>query len=388
MLIFVSGRVFIMEKQVRTAIIGIGSMGKRYAKMIDGGSIKNMQLTAVCARSDMSCDWVKENISQNVKVYRDVFSLFEHGGEFDAVIIVTPHKLHPKLTIDALNLGKHVMCDKPAGVSVTDAIRMQDTAKEKNLVYGLMFHNRTYPVIRELKARLDSGELGRLNRIMLENSIYYRTSFYHSSGSWRSSWQGEGGGALINQGQHILDYWQWLFGLPQSLYAQISFGKYNDFAVDDEAIITMKYPDNLTGTFILTTGEIQREERLSITGSKGKITMQGNTLTIERNAIDSMEYSRTAKINTRDEMATTTEKIICDSPQAPYECMLDNFVKAITKKEPLIADGLAGIRTLQLTNGAYLSAWENKSVTLPIDGGHFDVLLQEQVQKESQNVTI
>jgi predicted dehydrogenase len=371
-----------MKKEVRTAIIGVGSMGKRYAEMIDGGSIKNMQLTAVCARSDDSYSWVRENISRDVKIYRNTEELFAHSGEFDAVLIVTPHKLHPELTIKALKLGKHVMCDKPAGVSVTDAIRMHEAAKEKKLVYGLMFHNRTYPVIRELKSRLESGEIGHLNRIMLENSIYYRTRAYHNSGSWRSSWQGEGGGALINQGQHILDYWQWLFGLPQSIYAQISFGKYNDFAVDDEAVITMKYPDNLTGIFILTTGEIQREERLSIIGSKGKITMQGNTLTIEKNAMDSMEYLRTAKINTRDEMTTTTEEIVCDMPLAPYEYMLDNFVKAVTDNEPLIADGMAGINTLQLTNAAYLSAWKDRSVALPIDGSEYDELLQERVLKE------
>ena len=54
---------------------------------------------------------------------------------------------------------------------------------------------------------------------------------------WRSSWNGEGGGCLINQGQHILDIWQWLFGMPGSLTAQIAFGKYNDFKVDDEAVL-------------------------------------------------------------------------------------------------------------------------------------------------------
>jgi predicted dehydrogenase len=81
-------------------------------------------------------------------------------------------------------------------------------------------------------------------------------------------------------------------------------------------------------------------------------------------------------------MTTTTEEIVCDMPQAPYECMLDNFVKAVTDNEPLIADGMAGINTLQLTNAAYLSAWKDRSVALPIDGSEYDELLQERVLKE------
>ena len=95
----------------------------------------------------------------------------------------------------------------------------------------------------------------RIKRVQLENSRYFRTWMYHRSGSWRSSWAGEGGGALLNQGQHILDIWQWLFGMPTSIYAVIPYGKYNDFMVDDEATLLMEYPQQRTATFILSTGE-------------------------------------------------------------------------------------------------------------------------------------
>lgn len=371
-----------MKEIVRIVLIGIGSMGKRYAQMISEGRIEGLTLSGICARSIESQNWVRENISQDMILYSDTEEMFAHSEDYDAVLVVTPHKLHPELTIRALQAGKHVMCDKPAGVSVTDAIAMQEEAQKRGLVYAMMFHNRTYPVLRKLKELLETGSIGTLNRILLENSIYYRTAYYHHSGSWRSSWEGEGGGALINQGQHILDYWQWLFGMPESLYANISFGKYNDFLVDDEAIIIMEYPNHLTGTFILTTGEIQREERLCVIGSKGKITMTGNKLTVERNAIDAGEYSKTVQINTRDNMQTATETIECDNPVEPYEKMLDNFVKAIWEEEPLIADGTAGIHTLQLTNGAYMSAWEKKRIMIPIHGAAYDAMLKEHIKEE------
>ncbi|MCQ5164285.1 Gfo/Idh/MocA family oxidoreductase, partial [Faecalibacterium prausnitzii] len=78
--------------------------------------------------------------------------------------------------------------------------------------------------------------------------LYFLSWMYHSSGSWRSSWAGEGVGALLNQGQHILDIWQWLIGMPTSIYAVIPYGKYNDFMVDDEATLLIEYPQQRTAT--------------------------------------------------------------------------------------------------------------------------------------------
>lgn len=369
---------------MKLALIGIGSMGKKYAVMIAKGSIEGMELAGICARSREAQEWVYKNISPDMRIYSDAEDMFAHSTEYDAVLIVTPHKLHPELTIRALKAGKHVMCDKPAGVSVPDAIAMQQEAEKQGLVYAMMFHNRTYPVIQKLKELLESKCIGKLNRILLENTIYYRTQYYHKQGSWRSSWAGEGGGALMNQGQHILDYWQWLFGMPTHLYADVSFGKYNDFQVDDEAVITMEYPDGLTGTFILSTGEIQREERLCITGSKGKITMTGNRITIEKNSMDAQEYAKTAQTNSRDAMQMETEVIECEKPETPYEKMLDNFVKAVCEKETLIADGTAGINTLQLTNGAYLSAWKKERIALPIDNMVYDEMLEDHIKREGK----
>lgn len=88
---------------------------------------------------------------------------------------------------------------------------------------------------------------------------------------------GEGGGALLNQGQHILDIWQWLFGMPISIYAMIPYGKYNDFMVDDEATLLMEYPQQRTATFILSTGEGSYTERLEIVGTKGTALLEKDT---------------------------------------------------------------------------------------------------------------
>lgn len=371
------------NKVLRMAIIGAGNMGGKYAKMIESGSINRTKLTAICARSEASKKWVQENLSSDVKYFSNTEDLFENSDCFDAVLITTPHKTHPELTMKAFELGKHVFCEKPAGVSLSDAKKMDLAAQKADKKYAMMFHCRTYPLMVQLKKLLTEGTVGTINRIILENSIYYRTNFYHQSGTWRSSWTGEGGGLLINQAQHLIDYWQWLFGMPESIYANIPFGKYNDFKVDDEATLLMEYPNKVTGVFIITTGEIQREERLCIIGSKGKISVNGNEITIERNEMDALEYGRTAQINTRDQLKTTTEKIICPLPDKNYEIMLNNFTDAVLDGASLIASGNEGTKALEISNAAYLSAWQHKKIQLPINSNEFDKLLKSNIEQEN-----
>lgn len=369
------------EKVLRTALIGVGVMGKKYAQMLCAGEIPSLVLTAAVCRNENSRKWMND-LCSDVKIYESAEALFNNPEEYDAVIIATPHKSHPILAEQAFNIGKNVMCDKPAGISVSDAVKMNKAAKSSKKVYGIMFHQRLYPKYMKIKQILEKGDIGELNRIMLVNSRYLRTSHYHHSGSWRSSWNGEGGGALINQGQHILDIWQWLFGMPEKLYADIPFGKYNDFNVDDEVTIHMRYKNALTAVFILTTGEAIWEERLEIVGSKGKILLEDNMLHIWYYSEDCSKYIRTAKVNSRENLSVREELITFEDIEEPYSKMLDNFANAVLNDCDLAADGKDAVNPIMLTNAAYYSAWKNKLIELPINTEEYDKMLLEQCSNE------
>lgn len=379
------------KNKVRAALIGVGVMGKKYAEMITEGKVPGMILTAVVARRPEVKKWAMEltnrlEDAEDIKpaVYGDTEELFAEPERYDAVIIVTPHKTHPALAVRSFELGKHVMCDKPAGVTIGQAEYMTAASKKYNKIYGMMFHQRRYPKYLKIKNFIDSGEIGRLERIMLVNSRYYRTAHYHASGSWRSSWSGEGGGALINQGAHILDIWQWLFGMPESIYADIPFGKYNDFKVDDEATIYMRYPENLTAVFMLTTGEAVWEERMEIVGSRGKLLLEDDTLHIWRYGRDSEEYIREAQVNSREELSADEEVIQFEKAEEPYAEMLQNFAEAVTAEDAkiLTAPGEEALNQLMLTNGAYYSAWTGQRVKLPVDAGIYEKELERHCEEE------
>ncbi len=87
---------------------------------------------------------------------------------------------------------------------------------------------------------------------------------------------------LINQGYHLMDFWRDQFGLPESIYADIPFGKYNDFGVDDEATLVMDYPNRVTRAFLMSTGEGIPTERLDIIGPLGRILLDGSIVSVTR----------------------------------------------------------------------------------------------------------
>ena len=370
-------------KTVRCAIIGIGSMGKKYALMLGSGKIAGLTLSAVCCRSRENADWAKSNLPKTVRIFKNEDELYGHSQIFDAVIIVTPHKCHPQMSIRALNAGKHVMCDKPAGVTVTDAKNINVVAARTDKVYAMMCHQRTYAQYIKIKELLKSNSIGQITRIMLENSSFFRTRLYHKSGSWRSSWKGEGGGALINQGYHLLDMWQYLFGLPDCVYACIPFGKYNDFQVDDEATLLMEYPNKITGSFIISTGEGASSERLEIVGTGGRIILDNNRLTLTEFDCDTTEYAKTANVTSREELKEHRREFSFEENTNAYEIMLKNFADAILYGEKLIAPGSESADTLSLVNGAYLSAWKGKKVTFPLDEEEYASELSKREQLES-----
>ena len=198
--------------------------GAQVCQMIAEGKAGALRLTAVVCRSAGAQQWAKDTLPDTVRVCPSAEALYDHTEEFDAVLVVTPHKTHPALVMQAFAHGKHVLCDKPSANALAPALEMNRAAEKSGLVFAMMFHQRRYKKYMRLKKLLDDGALGEIKRVQLENSRYFRTWMYHRSGSWRSSWAGEGGGALLNQGQHILDIWQWLFGMPTSIYAVIPYG--------------------------------------------------------------------------------------------------------------------------------------------------------------------
>ena len=151
-------------QEVRAAVIGTGVMGRKYAQMIAEGKAGALRLTAVVCRSAGAQQWAKDTLPDTVRVCPSADQLYDYAEEFDAVLVVTPHKTHPELVMQAFAHGKHVLCDKPSANALAPALEMNRAAEKSGLVFAMMFHQRRYKKYMRLKKLLDDGALGEIKR--------------------------------------------------------------------------------------------------------------------------------------------------------------------------------------------------------------------------------
>lgn len=157
------------------------------------------------------------------------------------------------LVMEALANGRHVMCEKPAGVYTKHVREMNEFAKKQDKTFAMMFNQRTNCVFRKMKEMVDGGDIGDIKRVNWIITDWYRTQYYYDSGDWRATWSGEGGGVLLNQCPHNLDLLQWICGMPQSVQAFCHEGKWHDIEVEDDVTAYLEYANGATGVFITST---------------------------------------------------------------------------------------------------------------------------------------
>jgi predicted dehydrogenase len=191
-------------KEVRIGIIGIGNMGSAHAQSIKKGEIPGLRLTAVADRKESRKEWAGAELGEEVEIFSEGEELIA-SGLCDAVLVATPHYQHPALVISALRHGLHALCEKPAGVYTKQVREMNEEAEKHNLVFAMMFNQRTNPIYKKMQELVAGKSLGEIKRVNWIITDWYRTQAYYDSGDWRATWDGEGGGVLLNQCPHNLD---------------------------------------------------------------------------------------------------------------------------------------------------------------------------------------
>lgn len=368
-------------EQVRLALIGFGGMGRQYAAMIRDGQVEGMVLAGVCCRNAAGQQLLRAEYP-GVAIYRDVADTLAHAEAFDAALIVTPHTSHVEIARQMVAAGKHILLDKPAGVYAREVRALVDQADKAGVSFGMIFNNRANPAFAKARELLHSGAIGTPVRAVWVCNTWFRTPAYHHSSPWRSSWNGECGGLLINQSQHYLDLWLWLLGAPDAVYADMTFGRYAPITVDDGVDLQLYYDNGLHGTFISSTGENPGVNRLEIWGELGRLCVEDKgRVILEQNE---MSTTRFAAVNREvyGKLAYSRREIPVTPNPAMYQTVLGAFSGHLRKGTPMIADGEDGLRAVELTNAAYVSAWQGRKVRLPVDPAVYEELLHKKQAEE------
>jgi predicted dehydrogenase len=352
-------------EQVRIGIIGIGNMGTGHCENIIKGEVPNMVLSAVADLRESRRIWAKENLPESVRIYEDAESLI-YSGTCDAVLVATPHYDHPRFVIAALENGLHTMCEKPAGVYSKQVQEMNEVSKRCDKVFGMMFNQRTNHVYRKMHELVQGGELGEIKRVNWIVTNWYRSQAYYNSGGWRATWNGEGGGVLLNQCPHNLDLLQWICGMPSSVQAFCHNGKWHDIEVEDDVTAYLEYPNGATGVFVTSTADAPGTNRFEITMTKAKLVCENDKLYCYELDQDEREFCYSTKEGFK--CPEGHERMIeSDGMNLQHIGVLRAFTEKILHGTPMIAEGTEGLNGLMLSNAMHLSSWMGKLLPLPVD---------------------
>lgn len=346
-------------------MIGIGNMGTNHCIKILKNEVPEMELTAVADLREDRRAWAKANLPTEVAVFTTGEELIE-SGICDAVLVATPHYDHPRFVIMALEHGLHVLCEKPAGVYTKQVREMNEVAAKHNLVFAMMFNQRTNHVYRKMHELVTSGKYGQIKRVNWIITTWYRSQAYYNSGGWRATWDGEGGGVLLNQCPHNLDLIQWICGMPSKVQAFCHNGKWHDIEVEDDVTAYLEYPNGATGVFVTSTADMPGTNRFEITLDKAKIVCEENELTVYEVEIPEREYCFTTKEGFAQAPGAYIQ-IETDGENLQHVGVMRAFAGKILHGTPLVAEGIEGINGLTLSNAMHLSSWLKKPIEIPFD---------------------
>ena len=368
-----------MEK-IRVGIIGVGGIGGYYAGKLLKGEHPRLVLAAVTARSAGQQEKVRQYFGDRVAIFADAMEMLD-SGRIDGCIICVPHYDHARYANACLERGIHVLMEKPAGVFTQEIRQLNANAdKRTDTVFAMMYNQRTNHVYRKAKELVAGGQYGALRRSNWICTDWLRPQIYFDSSPWRATWKGEGGGVLLNQCAHQMDLWQWICGMPVSVMAKLHFGKWHAIETEDDATIYVEYPGGVTGVFIASTGDGHGTNRLEIQLEKAQIIVYPNEIRVIEYSQNVNDFSKNAT-GIYEALAWQQIPVETDGLDPEHGGILENWAAAILDGAPLIAPGQEGIRSLELINAAYLSAWEDRTVHLPLDDSYYYTQLQKRMGK-------
>ncbi len=259
------------NKKVRFAVVGSGHIGKRHAEMISRDAESEL-VALVDIRSMKECD--AEHF--NVPFFNSIEKLLSENLDLDVVNICTPNGLHAEQSIKALEAGKHVVCEKPMGLSKEKCEQVIFKALQVSKQVFCVMQNRYSPPSEWLKSIVENGTLGKTFMVQL-NCYWNRDNRYYKKGGWKGT-QDLDGGTLYTQFSHFIDIMYWLFGDIDNIQ-----GKFADFIhqestdFEDSGFISFDFINGGMGCINYSTAVANQnlESSITIVGENGSIKVGG-----------------------------------------------------------------------------------------------------------------
>jgi predicted dehydrogenase len=346
-----------MENKIRWGVIGSGGIARR--RTIPEGIMKakNAMLSTVYDLNAETNEAVARQFG--AQAVDSVARLLE--SDIDAVYVASPANMHFGQVLACAKAGRHILCEKPLGMTVTEAKRMIDSCNKANVLLGIGLMMRFQSQHKEAKRIIDEGRLGKPVYARAQLSCWYPPM----EGAWRQDPATGGGGSLMDMGSHCLDLLEMFFGKVKKVSCFIS-NNVHDYKSEDSAVVTVMFENGAIGTVdtCFCIPDDSSKNLLELYGSKGSIIAKG---TIGQGAAGEMsaylQDAGTAYNAGQDRNEGKGVKIM-PSPINTYLSEIEEFSDAVLENREPINSFVHGFRNQELLEACYKAARTGKIIEL------------------------
>jgi predicted dehydrogenase len=332
------------------AIVGCGHIAKKHVAAIE--AVPGAKLVAVCDTDEKR---LQEFAVGDVKGYLSLDELLK-DEQVQVVSICTPTGLHPQLTIQAAEAGRHVLVEKPMALSLEDADAMIEACERNHVKLAVVHPNRFRPAIMKLRERLETGAFGKLSHANA-TVRWNRNQAYYDQAAWRGT-KALDGGVLMNQAIHNMDLLLWMMGEVEevSTYAAT---RLRNIETEDVSVSVIRFKNGALGVLeaAVTLYPENLEESLSLFGESGTAVIGGKTA----NWIKEWKFADLSE----EEAQSIKDEIEADPFGIPgHQCMVQDMTEAILEDRRPVVSGEEGRQVLSFVIACQQSAERGRAIAM------------------------
>ena len=340
-----------MKNKVKFAVVGAGHIGKRHAEMIMRESDAELVALVDC-RSQKECEAERFD----VPFFSSIEELLGSALDIDVVNICTPNGLHASQSLKALEHKKHVVCEKPMGLSKDNCERIIFKALEVSKQVFCVMQNRYSPPSQWIKSLITDGVMGEIFMVQL-NCYWNRDARYYKKGGWKGT-QELDGGTLYTQFSHFIDIMYWLFGDIDNIE-----GKFNDFThqdstdFEDSGFVSFDFINGGMGCLNYSTAVANQnlESSMTIIGEKGSVKIGGQYMNdVEICNIKDYEMPVLAASNPANDYGPYK------GSAANHNYVISNVIDGVKGRKSPTTNALEGLKVVEIIERIYKVRNENK----------------------------
>jgi predicted dehydrogenase len=340
-----------MSKTIKFAVVGAGHIGKRHAEMIQRASEADL-VALVDIRSQKECG--AEDF--NVPFFSSIEDLLQSDLDIDVVNICTPNGLHAAQSLKALEMKKHVVCEKPMGLSKDNCEKIIFKALEVSRQVFCVMQNRYSPPSQWIKSLITDGIMGEIFMVQL-NCYWNRDNRYYKKGGWKGT-QELDGGTLYTQFSHFIDIMYWLFGDIDNIQ-----GKFKDFIhqdstdFEDSGFVSFDFVNGGMGSLNYSTAVANQnlESSMTIIGENGSVKIGGQYMNdVEICNIKDYEMPVLAPSNPANDYGPYK------GSAANHNYVISNVIDGVKGRKSPTTNALEGMKVVEIIERIYQVRNENK----------------------------